>query len=121
MEENEEKVLLALYSQINSGQKQAKVFDKALKLAEEATARAVGWLYSEDYISGVQVRFGEDEQKPFLVTVDNIALTGKGDDYIKQLLDLAEPLSKGEIRRRIIKRAENKGWADVAALAAASF
>jgi hypothetical protein len=118
VQENAEKILLVLYTETNSKKPQMASVNQTLKLSAEDFGRAVNILYVIKFISGVTVRFGEEDNNPVMVSVDNILLTRRGATYVEGLLNVKTVASQIQKLQRVIEKAKERGWDDVKELAA---
>ncbi len=118
MDVNAEKILFALYAEQNAKKPQLSATVQNMGLAGEALGRAVNSLYATQLISGVTVKFGDDDKVPFAVTTDNIILTRRGAGHVETALEIKASASPIQKLRAIVAYAAAPGWEEVKAIAA---
>ena len=117
MDTNAEKLLYTLYAERHGKAPQMFAAAQSMGLAGDTFGRAVNSLYASGLISGVTVKFGDEDAAPVAVTTDSITLTRRGTAYVEKALGLdpeASPISK---LRKIITVASAPGWEGVKAIA----
>lgn len=118
MQVNAEKVLFALYAEANGRKPHMSDINKRLGLGQEAFGRAINMLYSTGLISGVTVRFGEDDANPVLVSVEDILLTRRGVKYAEKAFGIAATNSSIGKLQKVIEKAQERGWSEIKVIAA---
>jgi hypothetical protein len=117
MQENAEKLLVALYAESNGRKPHLSGINSRLGFEEQVFGRAVNLLYGAGLISGVVVRFGDDDESPVLVSVEDVLLTRRGAHYAEKALGIAATNSPIGKLQRIIELAAERGWSEVKAIA----
>jgi hypothetical protein len=117
VQENAEKVLVALYIEANNKKPQPAHVNIRLDLAEEDFGRAVNLLYGAGMIGGVVIRFGEADDHPVQVIIEDLLLKRRGAKYVEKALNLAAEASLLSKLRKIIDTAREKGWKDIGVMA----
>ncbi len=113
MDANAEKLLYTLYAERNAKKPQMNVAAQSMGLAGETLGRAVNALYAAGLISGVTVKFGEDDDNPVAFATDNIILTRRGAARVEEALGLDDYSSAIQKLRAIIAKAAAPGWEGV--------
>ncbi len=88
MNTDAEKLLFALYAEQNAKRPHMSAAAQSIGLTGETLGRAVNALYVARLISGVSVKFGDEDETPAAVTTDNIILTRRGADNIDKALGI---------------------------------
>lgn len=117
MDEIAEKLLVGLYAETNSKRPQLGQVHLTLGISEEVFGRTVNSLYTKGLVSGVNVKFGDDDAKPILVTAQDMLMTRRGARYVEQLLKIDPTATKVEKLAQIIKKTAEFGWSDLKAMA----
>ncbi|MDT8903212.1 hypothetical protein [Anaeroselena agilis] len=117
MDDNTEKLLYTLYAERNAKKPQMSAAAQSMGLAGEALGRAVNVLYTAGLISGVTVKFGEDDANPVAVATDDIILTRRGVALVDKALGLDDYSSAIQKLRAVIAKAAAPGWEGVKAIA----
>lgn len=117
MDVNAEKLLLALYAELNAKKPQMNAAAQNMGLAGDTLGRAVNALYAARLVSGVSVKFGDEDENPATVITDNITLTRRGAAQGDKLLGLDAEASAIQKLRNIVARAAEPGWEGVKAIA----
>lgn len=118
MQENAEKVLFALYAEANGRKPHMSDINIRLGLEQQVFGRAINMLYSAGLISGVTVRFGEDDANPVLISVEDILLTRRGAKYAEKTLGIAAANSPIGKLQKVMEKAQERGWNEIKAIAA---
>lgn len=118
MDANAEKLLYALYAERNAKKPQMSAAAQSMGLAGEALGRAVNALYTAGLISGVTVKFGEEDDNPVAFVTDNIILTRRGAAHVEETLGLDDDSSAIQKLRAILVKAAAPEWEHVKAIAA---
>lgn len=117
MDDNAEKLLFALYAEQNAKKPQMNATAQNMGLAGEAIGRAVNSLFAARLISGVAVKFGDEDESPFSVATDNVTLTRRGAAHVESALGIdAEASSIGKLRK-IVAHAAAPGWEKIREIA----
>lgn len=117
MDANAEKLLYTLYAERNAQKPQMSAAAQSMGLAGETLGRAVNALYTAGLISGVTVKFGEDDDSPVVFATDNIILTRRGAAHVEEALGLDDYSSAIQKLRAIVAKAAAPGWEGVKVIA----
>lgn len=117
MDPSAEKLLLALCAEQNAKKPQMNAAAQSMGLTGEALGRAVNTLYAGRLISGVSVKFGDEDDNPATVITDNIILTRRGAAHVDEILGLSAEASAIQKLRKIAAKATEPGWEGVKAIA----
>ncbi len=117
MDTNAEKLLYTLYAERNGKAPQMFAAAQSIGLAGDALGRAANALYAAGLISGITVKFGDEDDAPVAFTTDSIALTRRGTAYVEKALSLDPDDSPIGKLRKIIALASAPGWEGVKAIA----
>ena len=118
MQENAAKLLVALYAEAHGKRPQLAHVNTRLKLEEQQFGRAVNALYVAGLISGVSVSFGDDDEHPMQVAVEDILLTRKGRKYVEKLLNIGAKSSHIGKLQKVVEVALARNWTEVVGMAA---
>lgn len=117
MDTNAEKLIYALYAEINAKKPHLSAAAQNIGLAGEVLGRAVNSLYAAGLISGVSVKFGDEDETPFAFEPEHITLTRRGTAYVESALDLKGSASSIQKLNKVIAKAAAPGWEGVKAVA----
>mgnify|MGYP000492098108 CR=1 FL=1 len=113
-----EKLLFTIYAEINSiSPVMEGITADRLGFDRETFNRALNILYTGGYISGVEIKFGDEETQDAAVSYSNALLTRKGAEYVEGLTGLDADMSKLDKLKLLHRKALEWGWQEVAALA----
>jgi hypothetical protein len=117
MDANAEKILFAIYAEQNAKKPQTNATVQNMGLEGEVLGRAVNSLYAARLISGVTVKFGDEDETPFAVATDNILITRRGATRVETALELKASASAIQKLRAIAAFAAAPGWEEVRKIA----
>jgi hypothetical protein len=117
MDVNAEKLLYTLYAEKSAKKPQMNAAAQSIGLAGEALGRAVNSLYAAGLVSGVTVKFGEEDDNPVAFATDNIILTRRGAGHVEKALNLDEDSSAIQRLKAVVAKAAAPGWEGVRAIA----
>jgi len=117
MQENAEKLLVALYAEVNSKKPHLANINIQLGFEQQILGRAVNTLYSAGLISGVEIIFGDEDTSPTIAAIEDILITRRGAHYVEQSLQINANSSRAVKLQVIITEAQARGWNDVKAVA----
>lgn len=117
MDANAEKLLFALYAEQNAKKPRLGAAAQSIGLAGETLGRAANLLYTGGLVGGVAVKFGEEDETPFSLFVDDIILTRRGVAHVDAALGLKASASSIQKLRAVLGKASVPGWEKVKAIA----
>ena len=115
---NAEKLLFALYAEWSGKKPLLGPAAQSMGLTGEALGRAVNALYTAGLVGGVTVKFGDEDQAPVALSVDDIILTRRGAAHIEAALGIKDTNSSIQKLQKIIAKASTPGWEGVKDIAA---
>lgn len=110
MDENAEKLLIALFAERNGKKAQLGAAAQSTGLAGDALGRAVNSLYTQGLVGGVAVKFGDSDDQPVTFSTEDIILTRRGVAFAEEMLGVTPSASSIQILQKVIARAEAPGW-----------
>lgn len=117
MREEAEKLLVTIYTEINSV---APVMDsinaEVLGMDQELFNRALNILYTGGFISGVSIKFGDEDDKLPVVAYSDALLSKSGAHYVEDKAGLDAALPKLDKLQLLAQKAQEWGWQEVAAI-----
>ncbi|BBB89930.1 MAG TPA: hypothetical protein PKA28_07840 [Methylomusa anaerophila] len=118
MQEAAQKLIVALYAEANSPVPQLDAVNPGvLGMDTEAFNRAVNTLYTSGLVSGITVKFGDDDRQSERVYAKEVLLTRPGVDYVENLMEIDINSSKMDKLKKIALKAGKLGWSAVVTLA----
>lgn len=117
MDTNAEKLLFALYAERSSKKPQMNTVTQNMGLTGDILGRTVNALYTAGLISGVTIKFGDEDDHTIAFATDNILLTRRGAAYVEKSLNLNATASVIQKLRKIIAKAASPEWKEVKAIA----
>jgi hypothetical protein len=116
MREEAAKLLVCIYTEVNSV---VPVMDSItpamLGMEQEVFNQALNILYTGGFISGVSIKFGDEDDKPPVVAYSDALLTKSGAHYVESEVGLDPDLPKLDKLQLLEKKAQEWGWHEVAA------